>query len=75
MIANFRLFRFSNESAILGSSATLRSLLTLLDNYDPDVTRAERETPEERQEIQAFMDALMSTNEMKEAHKLLKSKG
>ena len=75
MIANFRLFRFSNESAILGSSATLRSLLTLLDNYDPDVTRAERETPQERQEIQAFMDALMNTNEMKEAHKLLKSKG
>ena len=75
MIANFRLFRFSNESAILGSSATLRSLLTLLDNYDPDVTRAERETPQERQEIQAFMDALMDTNEMKEAHKLLKSKG
>jgi len=73
--ASQKLFRFSNESAILGSSATLRSLLTLLDNYDPDVTRAERETTQERQEIQAFMDALMNTNDMKEAHKLLKSKG
>ena len=47
----------------------------LLDNYELECGEAEVVTPEEKKENVAFVDAIMETEVMQEAHKYLVSKG
>jgi hypothetical protein len=42
-----------------------------MDNYDPDVTKAEDHTAQEQQEEQEFLDAVMSSPVMDVASRFL----
>lgn len=50
------------ESALTGETITL--LLALQDNYDPNVSVNEDDTPEEQAEKELFLDAIMATDIM-----------
>ncbi len=47
------------------------AFLALLDNYNHQVGQAEVDTPQEKTEISAFLDAVLATPTMKEFHKYL----
>ena len=49
--------------------------MALYDNYVADVSVNEVVTDEERREDDAFLDAVMDTSVMKQAHQFLVSKG
>jgi len=53
---------------------TIQALMALYDNYVADVNVKETVTDEERQEDTAFLDAIMDTSVMKQAHQFLVSK-
>lgn len=53
---------------------TIAKILPLFDNYDPDTTHNEDVTAVEKQEESALLDALLSTEVMKQAKSLLQSK-
>jgi len=54
---------------------TIKALLALYDNYELACTVTEVVTPEERVEDDAFLDAIMATSVMQQAHTFLASKG
>ena len=47
------------------------AFLALLDNYESDTTKPEEVTPQEEQENWHFLDLVMETSVMKEAHQFL----
>jgi poly(U)-specific endoribonuclease len=59
-----------NESQVF-SRPTYQSFRALLDNYEADASRAEHVTAEEEHENWRFLDAIMETSVMKEAHRFL----
>ena len=72
-VSFFSLFQ-AKMSQIYGSE-TAQALLPLLDNYEADVRKPEKDSSQERFEMQLFMDAVMNTPEMKETYNFLKQKG
>ncbi|XP_045528271.1 uridylate-specific endoribonuclease D [Pieris brassicae] len=54
---------------------TIQKFLPLLDNYERDTLINEHVTPQERNEDNAFMDAIMSTNVIRHLMSFLKDKG
>jgi len=66
---------FSNIPSDAFSGPTVKSLMALYDNYVADVSVNEVVTDEERREDDAFLDAVMDTSVMKQAHQFLVSKG
>jgi len=53
----------------------IKAFKDLLDNYELECGEQEVVTPEEKKENVAFVDAIMETEVMQEAHKYLVSKG
>lgn len=53
---------------------TYKTFVALLDNYERETNVAESVTPEEERENWAFLDAIMDTRPMKEAHRYLVGK-
>jgi len=72
---NARKDLFQTKMDQIYGSETAQALLPLLDNYDPDVRKPEKDNSQERFEMQLFMDAVMNTPEMKETYNFLKQKG
>ncbi|KAK7100065.1 poly(U)-specific endoribonuclease-A-like [Littorina saxatilis] len=68
------LFKWVDEDKVF-SRETYRTFHDLLDNYEMDVSEAEEVTWEERKENWNFLEAIMKTEVMKEAHRFLASKG
>ena len=69
----FRLFTSVPANAFDGP--TIKALLALYDNYDVSCSVTEVVTAEERVEDDAFLDAIMATSVMQQAHTFLVSKG
>jgi len=67
------LFDWVDENVF--SRPTYKTFCALLDNFEMEVGTAEVTTQEERQEVHEFLDAMMDTDVMKEAHKFLVEKG
>jgi poly(U)-specific endoribonuclease len=67
------LFTFVSEAAF--QKPTYRTFIALMDNYERETGVPESVTPEEERENWAFLDAIMHTRPMKEAHQYLVSKG
>lgn len=55
--------------------STIQKFVPLLDNYERDTLVNEHVTPQERNEENAFMDAVMSTTVMRHLMNFLKNKG
>jgi len=75
--AHRNLFKWVNEdpdSMGLWTFPTYKAFKDLLDNYEMELTEEEEVTWEERKENTVFLDAIMETNVMKEAHSFLVSK-
>jgi len=72
--AGAHVYSVGDEAGIL-RIPTVAKLIPLLDNYVADVRKAEKVTPQEKQEEQEFMDAVMKTPEMQEAFNLVQEKG
>ena len=53
---------------------TIQTLMALFDNYEDSVDKPEVVTPEEEDENNAFLDALVETAVMQQAHQFLVSK-
>ncbi len=56
------------------NQVTFRKFKALLNNYDRDTGHREYETPQERQEIDAFLDAVTNTDVMRELYTFLSQK-
>lgn len=57
------------------SRPTIKTLMALYDNYVADASIAEVEAPAKMAEKDAFLNAIMATQVIKDAHKFLVSKG
>ena len=68
------MFQVPDEEDILAIHVVSK-LIPLFDNYIADEKQSEEVTPEELQEQDDFMDAVMNTPEMRLAYNLLNSKG
>ncbi|XP_062510215.1 uridylate-specific endoribonuclease B-like [Corticium candelabrum] len=66
------LFTYVTDEAL--RRPTYRSFIALLDNYERETTVPETVTPEEERENWTFIDAIMETEPMKEAHRFLAGK-
>ncbi len=67
---------FSNMRAYPETlSTTYRAFSSLLDNYVATVRQAETSTMEQRLEVDTFLNAVVDTTVMKEAHSFLRYKG
>ncbi|XP_002739117.3 uridylate-specific endoribonuclease B-like [Saccoglossus kowalevskii] len=66
------LFSFVKDNVF--QRETYKSFLALLDNYEQETGLAEEVTPEEFKENWKFINAIMKTNVMQLAHKILVSK-
>lgn len=58
-----RLLAISED--VLKKSMTVKTLRDLFDNYEPDASKPEKETPAKIKEQDAFIDAILSTKVMK----------
>ncbi|KAL3306940.1 hypothetical protein Ciccas_014561, partial [Cichlidogyrus casuarinus] len=72
-VASGKFFTYVNEKKF--TQPTYSTFIRLLDNYDPEVGRNEKETNEEKKEISEFMNAISTTKVMKRAHEYLAGKG
>ncbi|XP_063401761.1 poly(U)-specific endoribonuclease-A-like [Mytilus trossulus] len=72
--AKYNLFEWVDEEKVF-ERKTYKTFKDLLDNYELECGEAEVVTPEEKKENIAFVDAIMETDVMQEAHKYLISKG
>lgn len=70
--APLALFTISPE---VWNISTVQKFLPLLDNYERDTLTNEHVTPQERNEENAFMDAIMSTSVIRHLMNFLKDKG
>ncbi|KAJ9436098.1 Poly(U)-specific endoribonuclease-like protein [Diplonema papillatum] len=68
--ARHPLFKHVDDS-VFTDRPTYRTFVALLDNYEREVADAEEETHEERQETQAFLDAVLATRPMQFCAKYL----
>eukprot|EP00118_Oscarella_pearsei_P024753 m.306723 g.306723 ORF g.306723 m.306723 type:complete len:280 (+) comp41532_c0_seq1:1357-2196(+) len=66
------LFTFVSPSAL--QKPTYKTFIALLDNYEKETKVPETVTPQEERENWAFIEAVMDTKVMKEAHSFLASK-
>ncbi|XP_046445273.1 endoribonuclease CG2145-like [Daphnia pulex] len=66
---------FSSVPAGAFSGPTVSKLLALFDNYDENCKVTEVITAEEQTENDAFLDAILGTSVMQQAHQFLVSKG
>ncbi|CAG2219448.1 ENDOU [Mytilus edulis] len=72
--AKYNLFEWVDEEKVF-ERKTYKTFKDLLDNYELECGEDEVVTPEEKKENVAFVDAIMETDVMQEAHKYLISKG
>lgn len=72
--AHYALFAWVDEEKIF-ERPTYKTFKDLLNNYELECGEQEVVTPEEKKENVAFVDAIMETEVMQEAHKYLVSKG
>ena len=73
MANSIRLFTSVPSNALNGP--TIQALLALYDNYVLDCTVTEVPTPQKNAENDAFLNAMMVTSVMQQAHTFLASKG
>lgn len=66
---------FTNPTTMKLSSSPNTAFKALLDNYELECGKQEVVTDEERKENRDFIDAIMETDVMQEAHKYLVQKG
>lgn len=59
----------------LNGSATIQTLLALFDNYEDNCLNSEVVTVQELAENDAFLNAILATTVMQQAHQFLSSKG
>ena len=70
---DFRYFTKIDDQA--WSLPTINALLTLLDNYDPDVKHQEDRTSAEKAEEDEFLSKVMETRVMKKAYEFCLDNG
>lgn len=66
---------FSSVPSDAFSGPTIKALLALFDNYDENCKNTEVITSQEKTEEDAFLNAIMATSVMQQAHDFLVSKG
>lgn len=69
----FRLLKI--DESIIHKVPTIRKLRALFDNYEVDASDSENVTPNELQENDDFINAVLDTQVMKTAMKFLNRKG
>lgn len=72
--AQRKLFKTFNETKIF-AKPTYRAFKNLLDNYNADTDILENDSVAEKAEIESFLNLLIQTDVIKEAHRFLKHKG
>ena len=70
--ARYPLFNFVEEATF--QRPTFRTFIALMDNYERETGVPESVTPQEERENWSFLEAIMDTRPMKEAHQYLASK-
>jgi len=68
--ASRHLFTWVKEDKVF-AKPTYKAFFALLDNYESDTTKPEEVTPQEEEENWHFIDLVMETSVMKEAHQFL----